>query len=348
MPKIYPEKLPAHLKADLAPAYWVSGDEPLLAGECCDAIRAATRRDGATERLLYHPEKSFDWNQLHQAAENLSLFNEKKLIEIRLRNNLDDAGRKALTEYTQRPGEDTTLLLVTPKVERKSQNTQWFKKLVAGCQFIEVWPVDAGRLPQWLQQRARKMDMTLDPGALDILASRVEGNLLAAVQELEKLKLLADDGQVSRELMAQSVADSARYDIFGLVDRALYGDARGAVKMLTGLRGEGTAPAQILWALSREIRTLIQLSQALAEGKNFNSAARSLRIWDKRQPVVDAALKRLKQPRLHMLLRKAGQMDRAIKGMDDGDPWAIGLDLVLNLAGVQALDKASERLSLQT
>ena len=190
------------------------------------------------------------------------------------------------------------------------------------------------------------MGLSIDPPALDILSSRVEGNLLAASQELEKLKLLTDDGNISAALMAHAVANSARYDVFTLIDKALHGDARGAVENLNGLKSEGTEVIQILWALTREIRTLLELTNALGSGKNFATAAKSFGIWDNRQSLVKHALSRLKQPQLQILLRKAGQVDRAAKGMHSSDPWDGCTDIVLTLAGVTAFNRQSERVSL--
>ncbi len=178
--------------------------------------------------------------------------------------------------------------------------------------------------------------------------SRIEGNLLAAAQEIEKLTLLANDGFVSAELMSSVVADSARYDVFGLVDKALHGDARGAVKTLHGLRGEGTDATVILWALAREIRTLAQVSHAIAQGQNFDWAAKQAGLWDKRKPLIKNALRRFREPQLQVLLRKANAIDKAIKGMRKGDAWGELLDLTLNLAGTTSLSPAVQKLALTT
>jgi DNA polymerase-3 subunit delta len=180
-----------------------------------------------------------------------------------------------------------------------------------------------------------------------LLVSRIEGNLLAAVQEIEKLKLLAPSNVISMELMASVVADSARYDVFGLSDKALHGDARAAVKTLHGLKSEGTEAIAVLWALTRDIRSLVQISQMTSQGKNFDWAAKQSGVWDKKQPLFRSALQRLKPAHLQQLLRKANGIDKAVKGMRDAEPWDELLDLVLNLSGVQSLHPANEKLSLK-
>lgn len=348
MAKVSPEQLAADLSKGLAPIYLVSGDEILLVQESCDRIRHAASEAGYQDRELYHADHSFDWNQLHHASQSLSLFASRKLIELRISGKLNDAGRKALVEYAEAPPSDIVLLIVAPRFERSTQSAKWFKTLEGASRHVQIWPISRQQLPGWINQRARSLGLQLDKDAVDILVERVEGNLLAAAQELEKLRLLYDgQGSINAELMAHAVSDSARYDIFGLVDRALQGDAAGAVKMLQGLKAEGTDVLPILGLLSREIRNLLQIAVALEEGKAFAAVARQAGVWDKRQGLVKAGLARLSPARLSLMLRKAALVDRATKGMGDGDPWDICLDLVLNLAGVAALNQRTEGIALR-
>lgn len=348
MAKLRPEQLSAALNKQLAPIYLVSGDEPLLAQEACDAIRAAARKQGFNERELYHAEASFDWGQLLASANSLSLFADKKIIELRIPSGKPgDKGGKILLEYAESPAADNLLLIVTPKLDGAAQKAKWFKAVEdAGVQ-VQIWPITPAQLPRWIGQRLQQAGLSTEPSAIELLVSRVEGNLLAAVQEIEKLKLLAPNNQVSYELMASVVADSARYDVFGLADKALHGDARGAVKTLQGLRSEGTEAINVLWALTRDLRSLVQISQAVTQGKHFEWAAKQAGVWDKRQPLVQGALRRLKPGQLQQLLRKANGIDKAIKGMRNAEPWDELLDLVLNLAGVMSLNPLNERLSLK-
>lgn len=346
MARLRPEQLASALKKPLLPLYVVTGDEALLVQEACDAIRQAARAQGFTERERFDADNNFDWGLLHNAAASLSLFADKKILELHIGNGKPGAeGGKALQEYASRPADDNLLLVVLPKLDRNSQKAKWFGALETAGAVIQVWPVTGAQLPQWLAGRMAQAGLSPAPGATELLATRIEGNLLAAAQEIEKLKLLAPDGRVDTQLLANTVANSARYDVFGLVDKALMADAEGAVRNLHGLKGEGTEPLAILWALAREIRTLLQVAQAL-QNSNFDWAAKQAGVWDSRKGLVQAALKRLRAPDLEALLRKANGIDRAVKGMRDAEPWDELLDLVLSLAGVRSLSPANVRLSL--
>jgi DNA polymerase-3 subunit delta len=348
MPKLRPEQLTASLSKQVAPIYLVSGDEPLLIQEACDAIRAAARKQGFGERELYHADTSFDWGQLLSAANSLSLFAEKKIIELRMPGGKPgDKGGKILQEYAQSPAPDNLLLIVTDKLDGATQKSKWFKAIEDAGQHIQVWPINAANLPRWIGQRLQQAGLQADASAIELLCLRIEGNLLAAVQEIEKLKLLTTGPHISYELMASAVADSARYDVFGLCDKALHGDARAAVKTLQGLKTEGTEPIAILWAITRDIRILIQVSQAVSQGKQFEWAAKQAGVWDKRQALIQGTLRRLKPAQFQQLLRKANGIDKAIKGMRNAEPWDELLDLVLNIAGVQSLNAINERLNLR-
>ena len=352
MAKLRPEQLGGAVKKQLAPVYMVFGDETLLVQEACDQIRAGARAAGFLERELYHNESSFDWNQVLAAANSLSLFADKKIIEVRLPTGKPgNDGAKVLLEYAKAvkngAGEDNILLLVGAKLDAAAQRAKWFKALEPLGAFVQIWPIGTQQLPRWLDQRLRAANLRAEPGAIDILASRIEGNLLAGAQEIEKLKLLADNGIISSELMSSSVADSARYDVFGLIDKALHGDARGAVKCLHGLRSEGTDATVVLWALARELRTLAQMAHLTALGKNFDMAAKQSGVWDKRKVLIKNALRRLREPQVQQLLRAANGVDKAIKGMRKASPWDELLDLTLNLAGTQSLSVPVQRLALK-
>ena len=349
MPKLRPDQLADALNKPLAPIYIVSGDEQLLIQECCDAIRKAARQNGFSERELYHIDSSFNWMQIIAAANSLSLFAERKLIELRIPNGKPgDKGAKALLEYASSPAEDTLLLIVMPKLDASAQRTKWFKGLEKVSVFVQVWPVSPQQLPRWIGQRLQQNGLRADSQAIEILASRVEGNLLAAAQEINKLKLLANDGFVNAEMMANVVADSARYDVFGLVDKALHSDARAAIKNLLGLKGEGTDATVVLWALTREIRTLAQVAYAINQGQSFDLATKGAGVWDKRKPLIKTALRRLKLQQLQVLLRKANAIDKAIKGMHNADPWNELIDLTLNLSGTFSLSPSVQKLALTT
>ncbi len=347
MAKLRPEQLSAALSKNIAPIYIVTGDEPLLIQETCDAIRAAARKAGFIERDLHHCDSHFEWTQVLASANSMSLFADKKIIELRIPSGKPSDKGKVLQEYAQMPSSDNLLLVITDKLDKDVAKTKWFTALEQQGVHIQHWSVTPENLPHWINQRLKQAGLQADGNAVDLLASRIEGNLLAAVQEIEKLKLLAPGNIISMELMASVVADSARYDLFGLSDKALQGDASAAVKTLHGLKAEGTDAIAILWALTRDIRSLVQISLTMAQGKNFEMSARQAGVWDKKQPLFKIALNRIKPAQLQQLLRKANGIDKAVKGMRDAEPWDELLDLMLNLAGVQSLNSSNEKLSLK-
>lgn len=347
MAKLRPEQLTANLNSGLAPIYIVSGDEPLLVQECCQQIRQAAMQAGFNEREVHNSDSGFDWSHLLHAATSMSLFADKKIIELNIKNGKPGTeGGQALQEYAKLCSSDNILLMIMPKLDASQQRSKWFKAIEAPGRFVQIWPVKSSQLPSWVGQRLRQSGLQASDDAIAVLCSRIEGNLLAAVQEIEKLKLLSDDGKVSTELMASVVADSARYDIFDLADKVLLGQTEAAVKTLQGLRSEGTDAIPILWALAREIRSLNQIAHAQQQGQHFSAAAKQAGVWDKRQPLVQAALKRLSPPQLELLLRKANGVDKAVKGMRNADAWSELLDLVLASCSLNSIHPSLQRLSL--
>jgi DNA polymerase-3 subunit delta len=336
--KLNPAQLAKHLQGSLAPVYVVSGDEPLLCQEACDAIRAACRQRDFSERQVFNAEANFDWGLLLEAGASLSLFAEKRLLELRLPSGKPgDKGAAALQEYLQRPPEDTVLLITLPKLDGATQKTKWAKALIDGeaAQFIQIWPVDVHQLPQWIRQRLSQAGLAASQDAVDLIAARVEGNLLAAAQEIEKLKLLADGNQLDAATVQAAVADSARFDVFGLIDAALAGEAAHSLRMLEGLRGEGVEPPVILWALAREIRQLAGIAQQFGQGVPLDKAFAQCRppVWDKRRPLLTRALQRHSGNRWNQLLQDAQLIDAQIKGQAQGDAWNGLARLALLLAG---------------
>ena len=329
--KLNPAQLGKHLQGNLAPVYVVSGDEPLLCQEACDAIRQACRQQGFSERQVFNADNQFDWGHLLQASASLSLFAERRLLELRMPTGKPSDKGVALLEYLARPAEDTVLLISLPKLDGSTQKSKWAKSLIEGahCQFLQIWPVDAGQLPQWIRQRLSQAGLSASAEAVDMISIRVEGNLLAAAQEIEKLKLLAEGNQVDLATVQAAVSDSARFDVFGLIDCALNGEASHALRMLEGLRGEGVEAPVILWALAREVRLLASIAQQYSQGTPLEKAFSSARppVWDKRRPLVSKALQRHSAARWAHLLRDAQQIDSQIKGQAQGDPWS-GLSLL--------------------
>jgi len=317
--KVYPDKLPAELSKGLQPLYIISGDETLLANECADAVRASCKQQGFSERELFHVDSaSYDWEPVLQSLNSMSLFSEQKLVEIRCGKYKPN--NKSFLEYFQQSNPDTVVLVICDKLDASTQKTKWFKQLESHSILVSVWPIEGNNLTRWLQQRAKQKGVRLSPDAIHLLQDRIEGNLLAADQELAKLALLFNDQEINEEMLLEAVADSSRYNIFALSDKVLNGDSQGSLKILRGLLEEGTAETVILWTLSKELRTLLGASEAISQGQQANWALKQQGVWDKRQPLYQQALKRLSPPKLKKLLQKASQTDLSIKGMGQLKP----------------------------
>lgn len=340
--RLKPEQLEQHLRRELAPVYLVSGDEPLQSMEAADAIRARARAAGWNERLVFEADRGFDWNSLAQTQASLSLFAERRLLELRLPSGKPGAaGSKALQEYLAAPVAGDVLLLLTGKLDKENQNAKWFAAIERAGVVVQVWPVELAQLPVWVERRMRAKGLRPTREAAALLAERVEGNLLACAQEIEKLVLLCTAGPVDEEAVAAAVADSARYSVYDLVDRALAGEAAQCARVLHGLHAEGEEPVLALWSLTREIRALAQMRAALAAGKGEDKVFAEHRIWDKRKALVRAALKRLSLNECQNLLRRAAAIDRVIKGAARGNAWDELLQLTLSLAGVEVVARSN-------
>ncbi len=338
MSQVRPEQLQASLQRGLAPLYFIHGDEPLQVGECADAVRAAARAQGCSDRQVFSVEPGFDWDSLQAASDSLSLFAQRRLLELRLPTGKPgDRGARALRAWCERPPEDTLLLIVSGKLEPAARRSKWVQALETAGVSVPVWPVEAAQLPAWIERRMRAAGMQPTPDAVALLADRVEGNLLACAQEIEKLFLLGGPGPVDADAVAARVIDSSRYDIFGLVDAALLGQAGRSQRMLAGLRAEGVEPVLVLWALAREIRTLAAMAAELAGGGQIGRVLAKHRVWDKRKAAVGGALKRLSRPELLDLLAQCARIDRVVKGRAAGRPWDELLQLTLRLAGADIL-----------
>ncbi len=347
--RLRPEQTGQHLQQTLLPVYLIAGDEPLLVQETADAIRSAARTQGFAERELFHADdKNFEWQQLLNEASHLSLFAQKKILELRIPNGKIGAdGSKALQEYCAHPSDDNLLLILSAKMDSATLKNKWAKTIDATGAIVQVWPVTVQQMPRWIEQRLKQAGIRANAAAREILTQRVEGNLLAAVQEIEKLKLLVTGDVVDATTMSTVVADSARYNVFTLVDIILEGDAAAACRQLRGLREEGTDATAILWAITRELRTLNKASDAANGGERLEWALKKMGVWEKRQPLVRGALRRLTSTQLTRMLRQAAGIDRAIKGMRSASPWDELCTLVLGMCGVNTLNLRSLGLALR-
>ena len=317
-----PEQLDSALQKSLQPIYLVSGDEPLQLGEAADAIRVAARRAGYNVREVISIDQGNEWPQLAVEADSLSIFAEKKLIDLRLPSGKPGSeGSKALLVYCQHLPADTVLLITAGKFDAASQKAQWFQAIDNAGVVVQVWPLQGQELLNWLQRRAERKGMRLDIDAAKSLASRIEGNLLAAAQEIEKLFILHGQTKIDKAMIEDAVADSARFDVFKLTDAVLAGKINRAIKVLNGLKAEGVAAPVVLWALSREVRVLFNVKTDLNRGGQPESVFKKHRIWDKRKQLMREAFQRLTLSQMQALLRLSAKADRQIKGQMAGDGW---------------------------
>lgn len=344
MTQLRPDQLAGQLRRALAPVCFIHGDETLVVNECADAVRAAARAQGFADRQVFSADAGFDWNSLRAACDSLSLFAEKRLLELRLPTGKPGKeGSAALRDYAERPAADTVLLVLSAKLEPAARNSKWVQALDKAGVSVRVWPVEAAQLPAWIERRMRARGMQAAPEALALLAERVEGNLLAADQEIEKLYLLNGAGTLDLETVTELVVDSARYDVFGLVENALAGDAVHAQRVLAGLRAEGIDPVLVLWALAREIRALAAMAADVEGGTPVPRVLASHRVWEKRKAVIGRALKRAPGRQWRGWLQRCARIDRVIKGRATGSCWDELLQLSLDLAGRSPL-RVSARL----
>ena len=339
--QLKPPQLADHLSQHLAPCYLISGDEPLIVQECADAIREATRAAGCTERQRITISSKDDWLELGHSAGSLSLFADRKLIEVQLPSGKPGTeGSKAIQEYLEGDQEDV-LLIVSGRIDKQSQKSKWYVALDQAGVVLPVWPISPAELPGWIAARMKTAGLIADSDAVTLLAERLEGNLLAASQEIEKLRLLHGEQTITAELVADTVSDNARYDAFRLVDVALSGDSRGAVRTLRGLRAEAIQPPVLLWALSREVRLLADLKREIAGGTPVNAALNQRGVWRNRQALVRSAMNRLGGRDLAEMQALSFHADGASKGFMQGEPWSLLERLVVVMA--QGLPPASPR-----
>lgn len=325
--------LDAHLRQakakGLAPLYVVHGDEHLLVLEAVDRLRAAAREAGFSEREVLVAERGFHWGRLVEAQQSMSLFGDRKIVELRIPSGKPGKdGGEALRAVAAQPSPDVVMLVTLPRLDFAASKSAWFQALEGAGVSIKVDTVDRTRLPAWVGERLALQQQRVQGGtnaesgrrALQFIADKVEGNLLAAHQEIQKLGLLYPPGELSFDQVQDAVLNVARYDVFKLSESMLSGDVPRLVRMLEGLRGEGEATVLVLWALTEEIRVLSKVRQGLAAGKPAGVLMRELRVWGPRERLVPQAAQRLAQPRLDAALALAARLDRQVKGLQDLPP----------------------------
>ena len=328
------EQLAAHLDRDLKAVYVVYGDEPLLVIEAADAIRAAARRKGFDEREVLTAIAGFNWNELHLATGNMSLFGGRQLIDLRIPTGKPGReGGKAIQDYCARPSPDALLLVTLPGLDWTEEKATWLKALTEAGVAVKLIPPNLAELPAWIAGRLRRQQQKTGNDALRFIAERVEGNLLAAHQEIQKLALLYPEGELSLQQIQEAVLNVARYDLDGLREALLSGDVARLTRTLDGLQQEGEAPPLVLWAMTEEVRALAQVKAGQKQGQPVDALLKEARVWGARQSLFKRALPRIKESTANAALEDAARIDRMIKGIGGGDGWTEFLRLGLGLAG---------------
>jgi len=330
--RTYTDQVARTLEKGLAPVWLIAGDEPLLTGEAADLVRAHARKEGFTGRDLFVTDRSFDWSEVATASRTLSLFSERRILEIRMPTaRPGKEGGAVLAALAADPGPDNLVLVITSRPEKDAWSSAWLKAFEKHGVFVQSSPVEIGKLPQWISQRASKAGLILEPGAAEFLAERVEGNLLAAQQEIEKLALLTPAGRVSMDAMQAAIANSARYSVYQLGEAALDGDAPRSLRILDGLRAEGAEPPLVLWALCRELRALADMRNGIRK-KTYGANA------ERHEALVSRAAKRTARQPIGPWFVAAARIDRQFKGQagkGGGNPWTSLTALVADIAGAK-------------
>jgi DNA polymerase-3 subunit delta len=327
------DDLPRHLAKGLGSLYVIHGEAMLLAIEAADAIRIAAREAGYSEREVIIAEQHFKWAELRNSAQSMSLFSSRKMVDLRIPSGKPGVeGAQALQDYCENLNADTLTLISLPKLEGTALKSKWFAALEAHGTVISADEISLHALPAWIAARLKRQEQSADKDTQEFLAQKVEGNLLAAFQEIQKLALLFPAGPLTFEQVKDSVMDVARYDVFKLSEAMLAGDAARYARILDGLKAEGTATVLILWSIAEDIRALARVSRAMQQSGNLAGALRDARVWGIKQKLIERAVRRFSPAFAERALRQAAQIDKLIKGLRQGDVWDELLQLGMRCA----------------
>jgi DNA polymerase-3 subunit delta len=340
--RIKAEQLSGHLQQGALPVYLVFGDEQMLVEEASDVIRQYARKSGADDRQVWHVEGRFNWSELEWQEQTMSLFASQRLLEIRLPSGSPGKeGGEALRRYVENPPIDTILLIISGKIDSRSQKSKWFTELDRIGVTIPVWPVDLVSLPGWILQRMQQRGLKVNQQIAALIAERVEGNLFAASQEIDKLQLLCPNGEVDEKIVLESVADNARFESFGLMDTVFSGHTAKIPRMIKRLRAEGldilAVFSAVSWALHRAIDMAIQVEQGGRMDQILSSQKPP--VWVKHRPMMQQALMRHTRQQWQQFLQPMAQIDRAAKGSLQACPWSLLEQLCMHVAGVQIISQ---------
>ncbi|MDP1766333.1 MAG: DNA polymerase III subunit delta [Methylotenera sp.] len=330
-------QLEKHLSQSLKPVYVLVGDEPLAQRESLDAIRAAARLQGFDERTSLIAERYFNWQQIQSYGQSISLFSSQRLLEINIPSGKPGVdGSKALQALAAKAIPDTTVVIILPTLERETKNSVWFNALENNAVTILLNEVDAANLPKWIAGRLSLQGQSASPQTLEFLAHQVEGNLLAANQEVQKLGLLYPQGELADATVREAVLNVSRYDAFQLGEAVLVGDAARTVRILQGLQDEGENAVAVMNPLMWVLRPLVRIKQAELRGENIMNAMTSARIYGDKQVLVKRALARLSLKQLEAALQKLADIDKTAKGVMLGNAWLEISRLCFGLARVRS------------
>ena len=319
----------------------LNGNEPLLIEECLDGARKTLREIGFSERLKYQLEAGFDWNKLTGAGQAMSLFAERRVIEFRVPKSLGAPGTKAITEYCLAPTEDDILIIMMPALDKRQRSAKWVAAIESVGWIADGYEVSQQQFPTWLKKRLQSRSLRVENGVIELMTEQLEGNVLAAAQEVDKLQVLATDGAVTLKLVNESLADQARFDVYALTDGCLFGDFNRVLRIKSRLQSEGIEPVIVVWALVREIRVLAAIAAGLQQGQNRNMLFKQNRIWNKREPAVIAALNRLSSSDWYAALEQAAHLDQTVKGQRYAEVGTIWYQIEQLCAKLCSVDLAS-------
>ena len=316
------QQLPQHLQQALRPLYVFAGDEPLAQRESLDALRAAARSQGDDERLSLVVERNFNWQQVTAFGQSISLFASRRLLELSIPSGKPGTeGAKALQALAAQPMVDAVVAVILPKLDRDARNSAWFAALEKAGVTLTLDEVTPTQLPQWIAQRLALQNQRTDAETLEFIAHQVEGNLLAAHQEIQKLGLLCPEGELSAQAVREAVLNVSRFDAFQLGEAVLAGDTERTLRVLQGLQDEGAQPVAVMNPLMWTLRPLVRLKQAEMRGENLANAMQSARIYGDRQTLARRAIARLSLKQLQAALLKLADIDKTAKGIMHGDAW---------------------------
>jgi DNA polymerase-3 subunit delta len=328
------EDLRDHLQRGVKALYVIHGDEPLLALEAGDAVRAAAREAGASEREIFVAEGGFRWDAFLAANANRGLFGDRKLVDLRIPSGRPGVeGGKALEAYAANPNPDNVTLVTLPRLDRAAQSSAWFEALAGAGVTVAVYPVERDALPAWIAARMKRHRQRASRETLAFLADSCEGNLLAARQEIEKLALLLPEGELDAGAVERAIADVARYDVFQLSEAWLAGDATRVLRILSVLQAEGDAPVPAIWQLAEDVHAIAAVHTQVRDGTPLSSAIRNVRVWGKRQTALERAVNRVAPASVPALLLSLANLDALSKGLGSGDAWDALADVALALCG---------------